>query len=86
MISIVSSSVSVAKEKSVCSFPLWLNYHHDWRSIDDRSSIHVNKKGISLKLRDISEDETSESHVACHATNEIDEITTRVVAHVKSGW
>ena len=66
-----------SEKRRKCAFPTWLNYHHDWHSIDGNTSIHVNS-GHSLKL--------GESHVTCHAETAVDSATTRVVAHIKSGW
>lgn len=70
-----------------CIFPPWLSFHHDWRSIGDQASIHVNKKGHSIKMRNrTSSSSETETHATCHQTEEIDQGVTRVVAHVKSGW
>ncbi len=77
---------AVSKDKSICSFPHWLNYHHDWRSIDDRSSLHVNRKAHSIKFREEGDDEETEAHITCHEATEVDSTKVRVIAHIKSKW
>ena len=91
--------LSVSKEgKRQCRFPSWLHSrHHDWYSVDDddsAASLHVNKRGHSIKLRN----GTRESHATCHrvenlrfeggagAADPSAASTARVVAHVSSGW
>ena len=76
------------KESNQCHFPDWLGRHHDWKSIGDGSSIHLNKKGHSLKLRNVTaHGDVEESHVTCHKVDDVPERqATRVVAHVKAGW
>ncbi len=82
-----------------CSFPSWLSsLHHDWRSIDDSSSLHVNRHGHSLKLRNISASgETVDTHATCHRVEDMEIVSrdggrekevvaAKVVVHVKSGW
>ena len=71
-----------SEERRTCSFPAWLNYHHDWHSVDDRTALHVNS-GHSLKFDDGG---GTQSHVTCHEETAVDAATTRVVAHIKSGW
>ena len=75
-----------SEKRRTCAFPAWLNYHHDWHSVDGSTSIHVNS-GHSLKLSGsggLGSDE--HAHVTCHSETAVDQDTTRVVAHIKSGW
>ena len=74
-----------SEKRRACAFPAWLNYHHDWHSIDGNTSIHVNS-GHSLKLDGGGGGFGAQSHVTCHAETAVDSATTRVVAHIKSGW
>ena len=92
-------SVPVSKEgKRQCRFPSWLySRHHDWHSVDDAdspASLHVNKRGHSIKLRNVAA--ALESHATCHRVENLrfegadadpsSAATARVVAHVSSGW
>ena len=60
------------------------------------ASMHVNKRGHSIKLRNVA---ATESHATCHrvenlrfegsgsdAADSPSAATARVVAHVSSGW
>lgn len=93
-------SVPVSKEgKRQCRFPSWLySRHHDWHSVEEAdsaaaASLHVNKRGHSIKLRNVG---THESHATCHQVENLrfegadadpsSAATARVVAHVSSGW
>ena len=78
---VVSLHTVGSEKRRKCAFPTWLNYHHDWHSIEGNTSIHVNS-GHSLKLDGAG----AQSHVTCHEETAVDSATTRVVAHIKSGW
>ena len=77
-------------DKEKCHFPGMLSHHHDWHSIDDHSSIHLNKKGHSLKLRNETNGVggVQESHATCHRVTDVkgDGTEVKVVAHVKQDW
>jgi len=84
--------------KRQCRFPSWLySRHHDWHSVEEAdsaaaASLHVNKRGHSIKLRNVG---THESHATCHQVENLrfegadadpsSAATARVVAHVSSG-
>ncbi len=75
-----------------CHFPSWMG-RHEWSSVDGSASIHINKKGHSLRMtaRHSSfggEADSVESHVTCHSAEEEEGKAgvARVVAHVKAGW
>ena len=81
--------VSVSKDS--CHFPSWLSRHHDWQSLDDQSSIHLNKRGHSLRLRNRTASfgggaEATETHSTCHQVEKSGREDARIVVHTKSGW
>ena len=82
---VVSLHTVGSEKRRKCAFPTWLNYHHDWHSIEGNTSIHVNS-GHSLKLDGGGGGFGAQSHVTCHAETAVDSATTRVVTHIKSGW
>ena len=89
--------LSVESDKEKCSFPHFMHNHHDWHSVDGLISLHVNKRGHSLRLRNHTRlasvyDEADagylESHATCHRVESggLNSPVTRIVAHVKAGW
>lgn len=86
-------------DKEKCEFPHFMHNHHDWHSVDGLISLHVNKRGHSLRLRNhtrplasvyesVDSDGFLESHATCHKveTGGFSTPMTRIVAHVKAGW
>ena len=94
------SNFTVESEKDKCEFPKYMHNHHDWHSVDGLISLHVNKRGHSVRLRnhtsplvslyeaDNSASGYLESHATCHTveTGGLNSPMTRIVAHVKAGW
>jgi len=83
-------------DKEKCVFPHFMHNHHDWHSVDGLISLHVNKRGHSLRLRNhtrlasLYESADSgylESHATCHRVEAggLNSPVTRIVAHVKTG-
>ena len=86
---------SVDSDKEKCTFPHFMHNHHDWHSVDGLISLHVNKRGHSMRLRNhtrlasIYDDGYLESHATCHkveAGGGQRSKMTRIVVHVKAGW
>ncbi len=82
-------------DKNKCSYPKFMSYHHDWQSVDGLFTIHVNKRGHSVKLRnhtrlssvyDVGATSYLESHATCLRVEHETSRLTRMVAHVKAGW
>lgn len=81
-------------DKTKCEFPTFVSKHHDWHSVDGRVSLHINKRGRSLRLRNhtalpsMYDDSLPylETHVTCHSS-EMDRSTqiTKLVTYVKAG-
>jgi hypothetical protein len=97
--SVIYISVSKDNSRHQCIFPSFLtSRHHDWRSIDDLSSLHLNKRGHSFKLRNLTDTgKVVEKHATCHRVEDLEivgrkgeeekeVVAARVVAYVKSGW
>jgi len=81
-------------DKEKCTFPHFMHNHHDWHSVDGLISLHVNKRGHSMRLRNhtrlasIYDDGYLESHATCHkveAGGGQRSKMTRIVVHVKAG-
>ena len=49
------------------------------------TSMYINKRGHSLKFRN-SHSTSLESHATCHKIEVENKHTSKIVAHVKSGW
>lgn len=69
-------------EGDQCVFPSWLSTHHEWVSVDESTSIHLNKKEHSLKMTNHTSGVMS--HVTCHKVDTPAKGVARVVAHVKA--
>lgn len=84
--------MTVESDPKECKFPDWLSRHHNWRSVDNIVSIHINKNVHSLKMRRRrpigDSEEVQETHVTCHGhvRDATDEAIAKLVVHVKSGW
>jgi len=83
-------------DKDKCVFPHFMHNHHDWHSVDGLISLHVNKRGHSLRLRnhtrlasvyEAADSGYLESHATCHRVESggLNSPVTRIVAHVKAG-
>ena len=69
-----------------CAFPDWMGRHHDWISLDGHTSLHLNKRGHSLRIANDTGTGQLESHATCHNVEMENRDVSRIVAHVKAGW
>ena len=96
-----------------CHFPSWLQGrghhkksghgrkspgHSEWASVEDGARLHVNRKGHSMRIRNLTEEaagvagqdqpvvESEDAHATCHQAEMLGPRRARVVAHVRRGW
>jgi hypothetical protein len=83
----VFSLLAVDGGSDKCTFPEWMGRHHDWISLDGHTSLHLNKRGHSLRIaNDSGVGMQLESHATCHNVEVDHRDVSRIVAHVKAGW